>query len=220
MNASKPQGFKGALSITRELLAIVISIISFIISTVNVYVTNLKAPDLSLTVAPFVKQVVDNQSRNEAFFIPVTVTNRGAKPGSLVSFEMSVNYLPTGEQQVYYGQYFAQENNSELLGSFFAPMNLNGYSAVSRTVCFYPQGKQEGNFFARTGSYEFTVTGTAANVNGDSQKRILKVFRIELTQEMSDLMQSQPDGEYVFPMRVEPVQAGTLLDFLRGLWNR
>jgi len=220
VSASKPQGFKGALSFTKDLLAIIISVISFIISTVNVYVTNLKAPDLSLTVAPFVRQVVDNQSRNEAFFIPLTVTNRGAKPGSLVSFELSVNYLPTGEQQGYYGQYFAQENNSELLGSFFAPINLNGYSAISRTVCFYPQGRREGNFFSRTGSYEFTVTGMAANVKGDSQNRILKVFRIELTQEMYAQMQAQPDGEYVFPMRAEPAQAGTLFDFLRGLWNR
>ncbi len=66
MSASKPQGFKGALSFTRELLAIVISIISFIISTVNVYVTNLKAPDLSLTVAPFVLRASGTASPRSA----------------------------------------------------------------------------------------------------------------------------------------------------------
>jgi hypothetical protein len=219
MSTPKPQGLRGMLSFTKELLAIIISVISFIISTVNVYVTNLKAPDLSMSIAPFIRQIVDNQSQNEAFFIPVTLVNQGAKPGSLLSIELTVNYLPAGEQQVYYGQYFAQENNSELLGSFFTPINLNGYSAVSRTICFYPQGRRDGNFFSRTGTYEFTLTGAAANVRGDSQEQVIKIFRIELTQEMFDLMETQPDGEYVFPMRVEPVKRTTLLDFLQNLWK-
>ena len=217
MSASKSTGFKGALSFTRELLAIIISIISFIISTVNVYVTNLKAPDLSLTIAPFVKQVVDNQSLNEAFFIPVTIVNQGAKSGSLLSIDLNLSYVPTGEQQVYYGQYFAQDNNSELLGSFFAPINLRGYSAISRVVCFYPQGSREGNFFSQVGTYEFTVTGVGTNVKGDAQNLIALKFRIELTQQMYDAMQSQPDGEYVYPMRIETVPKKTLFDFLRSL---
>lgn len=219
MSTPKSQGFRGMLSFTKEVLAIVISVISFIISTVNVYITNLKAPDLSMNIAPFIRQIVDNQSQNEAFFIPVTIVNQGAKPGSLLSIDLAVNYLPTGEQKVYYGQYFAQENNSELLGGFFTPVNLNGYSAVSRIICFYPQGSRDGNFFSRTGTYEFTLTGATANVRGDSQKQITKVFRIELTQEMFDLMETQPDGEYVFPMRLEPAKRTTLLDFLRNLWK-
>ena len=35
---------------------------AFVISTVNVYVTNLKAPDLNMIVAPYKRQIVDNTS--------------------------------------------------------------------------------------------------------------------------------------------------------------
>jgi len=217
MSTKAPGGFQGALRFTKDALAIVISIVSFVISTVNVYVTNLKAPDLSISVAPYVRHIVDNTSLNEAFFIPLTIVNQGAKPGSLTSFELTVTYMPTGEQETYYSQYFAQENNAELLGSFFSPVNLTGYSAEGRTVCFYPLGARSGNFFTEPGTYEFTLTGVAANVRGRPQKRIVQVFNIDLTQQMYNQMQQTPDLEYPYPMPVKITgKRSPLMDILRG----
>ncbi len=218
MGTNSSLRFQGIMRFTREALAIVISIISFVISTVNVYVTNLKSPDLSMIVAPYIRHIVDNQSLNESFFVPLTVVNQGAKPGSLTSFELTVAYLPTGEQVTYYSQYFAQENNSELLGSFFSPLNLAGYSSEGRTVCFYPLGASGENFFAEVGTYEFTLTGVAANVRGQPQKRITRVFRIELTDAMNSQMQQTPDHEYPYPMPIEISNSGkSLIDILRGI---
>jgi hypothetical protein len=218
MSISSPKGFQGALHFTREALAILISIISFIISTVNVYVTNLKSPDLNITVAPFVRQIVDNSSLNEAFFIPVTIVNQGAKPGTILSLELVVTYLSTGEQSFYFAQYFANEENPEILGQFFTPMNLDGYSATGRTICFYPLGERKGNFFAQTGSYKFSVTAIAANVKGQSQKKIVQDFSVDLTQEMYDQMQKEPDLEYRYPIRIETNNARTtLIDVIRSV---
>lgn len=218
MGTNSPRGFHGALQFTREALAIVISIISFVISTVNVYVTNLKSPDLNMIVAPYIRHIVDNQSLNESFFIPVTIVNQGAKPGSLTSFDLTVTFLPTGDQETYYAQYFAQENNSELLGGFFSPLNLAGYSSDGRTVCFYPLGKKSGNFFSQTGMYEFTLTGVAANVRGRPQRSITQIFTIDLTQEMYDQMQQEPDLEYRYPMRIEVRDSRKpLIEILRGI---
>jgi hypothetical protein len=218
MSTKSPGGFQGALRFTKDALAIVISIISFVISMVNVYVTNLKSPDLSLIVAPYVRHIVDNASLNESFFIPLTIVNQGAKPGSLTSFELVITYLPTGDQETYYSQYFAQEDNSELLGSFFSPVNLSGYSSEGRTVCFYPLGARSGNFFTETGTYEFTLTGVAANVRGKPQKKIIQGFRIDLTQEMYNQMQQTPDLEYPYPMPVEVINnRRPLIDILRGV---
>jgi hypothetical protein len=218
MSISSPKGFQGALHFTREALAILISIISFIISTVNVYVTNLKSPDLNITVAPFVRQIVDNSSLNEAFFIPVTIVNQGAKPGTILSLELVVTYLSTGEHSFYFAQYFANEENPEILGQFFTPMNLDGYSATGRTICFYPLGERKGNFFAQTGSYKFSVTAIAANVKGQSQKKIVQDFSVDLTQEMYDQMQKEPDLEYRYPIRIETNNARTtLIDVIRSV---
>ena len=218
MSTNSPRGFQGALRFTRDALAIVISIISFIISTVNVYVTNLKSPDLNISVAPYIRHIVDNQSLNESFFVPLTVVNQGAKPGSLTSFELDITYLPTGEQETYYGQYFAQEDNSELLGSFFSPLNLAGNSSVGRTVFFYPLGKGNGNFFAQPGMYEFALRGSAANVKGKLQKEVVQVFSIELTEDMFNQMQQSPDLEYPYPMRIEVIDSRRpLIEILRGI---
>jgi len=79
-------------------------------------------------------------------------------------------------------------------------MNLAGYSADGHTICFYPLGERDGNFFAQTGMYEFSITGMAANVKGQLQKRIVQVFTVELTQEMFDQIQSEPDLEYRSPI--------------------
>ncbi len=218
MSTKATGGFQGTLRFAKDALAIVISIISFVISTVNVYVTNLKSPDLSIIVAPYIRHVVDIQSLNEAFYIPVTVVNQGAKPGSVTSFELLVTYQPTGEQETYYSQYFTQEDNSELLGSFFSPLNLTGYSSDGRTVCFYPLGQRAGKFFAEMGIYEFTLTGVAANVRGRTQRNIYQVFTIELTQEMYNQMQQTPDLEYPYPMPVEIIDSRKpLIDILRGV---
>ncbi len=218
MGTTAPKTFQGALRSTREVLAIVISIISFIISTVNVYVTNLKAPDLSMIVAPYMRQVVDDISLNEAFFIPLTVVNQGAKPGSVLSFELVATYLETGEQATYYAQYFSNTNNPELLGRFFTPINVAGYSTDGQTLCFYPLGEREGNFFARTGTYAFSITGIAANVKGQSRGRMVQDFRVELTQPMYNQMQREPDLEYRYPIRIEAGNTGgSLINMLRGL---
>jgi hypothetical protein len=218
MGTNSPRGFQGALRFTRDALAIVISIISFIISTVNVYATNLKSPDLSMIVAPYIRHIVDDQSLNEAFFIPVTIVNQGAKPGSLTSLELDITYLPTGEQETYYGQYFTQDDNSELLGSFFSPLNLAGNSSVGRTVCFYPLGKGTGNFFAQPGTYAFTLRGSAANVKGRLQKEVIQNFSIELTEDMFNQMQQSPDLEYPFPMRIEVIEGRRpLIEILRSI---
>jgi hypothetical protein len=218
MSTNNPRGFQGALRFTKDALAIVISIISFLISTVNVYVTNLKSPDLSIIVAPYIRHIVDNQSLNESFFIPLTIVNQGAKTGSLTSFNLTVTYLPNGERETYYAQYFAQEDNSELLGSFFSPMNLTGYSSNGRTVCFYPLGEGERNIFVQPGMYEFTLTGVAANVRGSPQRSINQVFTITLTQEMYDQMQQSPDLEYPYPIRIEVSNnRKPLIEILRGI---
>lgn len=203
MGTNTAKGTQGRLHFAREALAILISIVSFIISTVNVYMTNLKSPDLNIVVAPFMRQIVDNTSLNEAFFIPVTVVNQGAKPGSILSFDLTVTFVPSGAQETYYAQYLASSDNPETLGSFFAPMNLTGYSADGHTLCFYPLGERDGNFFAQPGEYEFLLTAMAANVKGQSPKRITQEFQVVLTQEMFEQMQNEPDFEYRYPLPVE-----------------
>jgi hypothetical protein len=191
------------LSGRRDAVAFGISVISFILSTFTLYQTRIKAPDIDFFVAPYIKHVVDNQSLNEAFFIPITLTNRGAKPGSVLSFELTITHAPSGEQQVYFGQYFAQPNNPAGIGDFFTPITLYGQSSVSHTVCFYPPGQRAGTFFSRTGEYTFQIVPRLANVHNERSLGGLLSFRIAMNPDMLALIQAQTDGEYPYPLTVE-----------------
>jgi len=202
MSQAAPPKIRLNLGLTKELLAVVISIISFGVSIVSFYTGSLKAPDLHFYTAPYIRHVVDSESLNEAFYIPITLANRGARSGTLVSIELTVVYLPDGSEKRYFGQYFTQDNSQVLLGDFFTPLSLNGYSADSRTVCFYPLGASPGNFINRVGEYEFRLTGTSANVRGETGSSIADVFRVQVDADMVRLMQSQPDGEYIYPIPV------------------
>jgi hypothetical protein len=189
-----------------KIFPIVLSIISLLLSTFNLYVNSLRAPNMSFTVAPYVSHVVDNNSGNESFFIPLTAINRGARAGTILSFELTVTYLPTQKQARYYGQYYAQPEEQKVIGDSFSPMTIQGYSTDSKIICFYPQGLQVGNLFAEAGEYQFEVNAFAANINGSSQKNIIQSFRITLTDEMVAVLKGTPDGEYPFPIRIEAGQ--------------
>ena len=70
------------------------------------------------------------------------------------------------------------------------------------------------------GTYEFTLTGIAANVKGESERRITRVFKVDLRKEMYDQMQKQPDLEYRYPMRIEASSTSrSLIDILRSIWK-
>jgi hypothetical protein len=205
MSEAKPQKLRLSYGLTKELIAVIVSVVSFAVSVVGFYTGSLKAPDLRFYTAPYIRHVVDSASRNEAFFVPLTLANRGARPGTILSLELTVVYLPDGSERRFFGQYFAQDNTQDMVGGFFTPLTLNGYSAEARTVCFYPQGSQPGNFFARAGEYEFRLRGLSANVRGAADRPVTETFHVRVDDGMVAVMQSQPDGEYVYPIATERV---------------
>jgi hypothetical protein len=206
VNTQKAKNHFGNIRISTEIIAIVISVISLLISAVGFYVSSLRAPEISFVTAPYIKHVVDNASLNEAFFVPVTIINQGARPGTVLSFELSVTNQTTEATRTYYGQYFAQENSPTDLGDFFTPITLGGSSSTSRTVCFYPIGTVSGNFLSQKGVYEFQVIAQISNVQNQSSQISEDKFQITVDEGMASAMRAQSDGEYIFPLPIEPIR--------------
>ena len=188
--------------VVTKMFPITISTISLLLSSFNLYIDYLKSPDISFTIAQFISHGVDHQSFNESFFIPLTVVNRGARPGTVVSFDLTVTHLPSQKQATYSSQYYAKDNDFTLIGDYFSPLSLHGYSTASQTVVFYPVGFRQGNLLAATGTYQFDVEAAVANVRSQSQKAIVQTFFIELTDEM--VADMQENGKYPYPMKIEP----------------
>lgn len=189
-----------------ETIAIIISVISLIVSAVGFYFSSLKPSDISFISAPYIKHVVDDASFNEAFYIPLTIVNRGARPGTVLSFEIGLTVQTTGEKRTYYGQYFTQDNSHTQLGDFFTPITINGYSSASYTVCFYPLGTTAGNLFSQEGEYKFVVAAKVSNVTDEVPITTENTFRIIVDRGMEQLMKKQIDGEYPFSLPIELIQ--------------
>jgi hypothetical protein len=204
-NLMKITDYFRKINLSTEVIAIIISVISLLVSAIGFYMSSLRSPDLNFVIAPYVKHVVDNASLNEAFFVPLTVINRGAKAGTVLSFDLKVTYLANGETRTYYGQYFTQENSQTDLGDFFTPITLNGYSSTSSTICFYPLGSSQGNLLFGPGVYEFEVTAEVSNVKDEEPTIIKDVFQITVDENMKNVMQKQPDGEYLYPLPIESI---------------
>ena len=200
----KVEASKGRLRIlATEVFPVTISLFSLCLSTFNFYFGYLKAPDINFVVAPYISQVVDAHSGNEAFFIPVTVINRGARPGTVLSFELTVTRSPDGQQADYFAQYYGQTDNPFGLGVFFTPLSLNGYSSVSQTVCFYPTGPRQGEFFSVAGDYDFQMVAVVANVQARAQKQTVQDFHVALTNEMIGVMKATQGGMYPYPIPIK-----------------
>ncbi len=107
--------------ITTKLFPITISLISLLLSSVNLYINFLRSPNLSFDIAPYISQVIDDGSGKEAFFIPLTVLNRGARPGTVLTFELTVTNTQTNKQASYSSQYYAKSDEQRILGEFFSP---------------------------------------------------------------------------------------------------
>ena len=201
----KRQAYFRNLKFSPETLAILISVSSLLVSAIGFYMSSLRPPDLSFVTAPYIKHVVDNASFNEAFFVPLTIVNRGAKSGTLLAFELRVFNQSSGETRTYYGQYFAQAHAPTELGDFFTPITLAGYSSVSNTVCFYPLGSEAGNLFSEPGTYDFEVIGKVSNVKTQDAETRTHRFRITVDETMASVMEAQLDGEYIYPLPIEPL---------------
>lgn len=205
VNQLKLKEYFESLRLSRETIAIIIAGISLLVSAVGFYTSSLKPPDISFITAPYIKHVVDDASLNEAFYIPLTIINRGAWSGTVLSFEIRVINHTTQEERAYYGQYFTRANSQTELGDFFTPITLNGYSSAAYTVCFYPLGTMAGNLFSQEGEYEFVVRAKVSNVKGELPITTEDTFRITVDRSMENVMKGQVHGEYPYSLPIESI---------------
>jgi hypothetical protein len=185
-----------------SLVALAISITALSVSIANFYLASLRAPHVEVRVAPYIRHGIDDTSELEAFFIPLTMANSGARSTSILSLELAIRHVPTGDEKTLYGQYFAE--NLARLGEFFTPIALPGYSDVSRTVAFYPLDQRTDRLFEPAGLYEFQLTAHITDMGGRFSTEIIQQeFSISLSPEQAAQIQEDPEFEYQWPLAIE-----------------
>ena len=114
---------------------------AFVVSAYSLYQTTLRRAAIQVFVSPVIRYASPYQNSNfEAFAVPVTLTNEGARSGIIVSMDLQVRAPERDVIKRFYsadlGQWSIEKNRT---GDFrpFAPIVLAGRTSHTETILFH-----------------------------------------------------------------------------------
>ncbi len=132
---------------------------ALVISAFSLYELTFKTADLEVFVPPVINYARDNGGDVELFAIPITVTNAGARTGTVLSMQLDVEDLKTHKTKRYYSALLGEHQvDPTATNRSFAPLSIAGRETFSDTVRFYPQGNPLPRLVDDAGDFRFTVT--------------------------------------------------------------
>src|SRR5262245_2400716 len=145
----------------------IIAGIALLVSGYSLWQSTLKRSNLTVFVAPVIRYASPYQNSNfEAFAIPLTIANDGARTGVVMSFRLVVRDPANNVSKRFYGADFGEWSiEKSQKGGFrpFAPIVLAGRSSHTDTVVFHPHNDETVmQIIQATGRYEFTLAPDVA----------------------------------------------------------
>lgn len=156
--------------------AALLSAVALAFSGYSLWDTSLKSAELHVFVPPVIQYASPYQNSNfEVLAIPVTMTNEGARTGTVLAMELAVTDPRTNQTKRFYaadfGRWTMEKTRS---GAYepFAPISLAGRSSRTEQVLFYPRGEEEkpNELVRELGPYAFKLTLDLAEEGGEGNK--------------------------------------------------
>ena len=143
-------------------LATLVSAFAFAFSGVSFYETVAKQPKLTIYVPPVLFYGQDGGGDTELFAIPITISNDGARPGTVLSMELQVENVAPGQDEPktksFYSAFLGEhQRNSDAPNRAFAPVSIAGRASTSETIRFYPQDNPLPHLVQDAGTFRFTL---------------------------------------------------------------
>jgi hypothetical protein len=142
--AQMPTG-ESLFSRARAAVAILTSVVALGFSGYSFYETVVKQPELRIYTSPLVYMYRVNFL--DVFAIPITVSNDGARRGTVLSFDLEVTHRETGKTMTFQNQKFGEGPGAG--ARLFTPMTVAGRSSATDIVLFYAMAP--GSFVQTTG---------------------------------------------------------------------
>jgi hypothetical protein len=145
------------------------SAFAVVFSAFSLYSTSLKQPELRVFVPPVIQYSSPYQNTNfEVFAVPVTISNEGARTGTVLSIELIASDAARKQVKRFYSGHFGTwslERAKTFQFKPFAPLSLNGRTSQSDTVLFYPRHDEKVmQLVSAAGTYHFTLKINVAEV--------------------------------------------------------
>jgi len=145
-----------------SLLSDIGSAAAFVLSAYSLYQTTLKRASLKMFVAPVIRYASPYQNSNfEAFAVPITITNEGARTGTIMSMDLQVRAPERDVIKRFYsadlGQWSIERSRT---GDFrpFAPIVLAGRTSHTETILFHTRRDEPVmQIVDKEGTYQFML---------------------------------------------------------------
>jgi hypothetical protein len=174
----------------RAAVAILTSVVALGFSGYSFYETVVKQPEMRIYPPPLIYMY--RQGFRDVFAIPITVSNDGARRGTVLSFDLEVTQRDTGKTMTFQNQMFGDTPGST--ARLFTPMTVAGRSSATDVVLFYAMAT--GSFAETTGSVTLPLR-FALKMNVDSS---------------GDLLSPRQPAPVVFEMTANYVQSHQFME--------
>lgn len=161
-----------ASKVSGGLAATVVSGIALVFSGYSLWETSLKQADVQVFVPRVISYAAPYQNTNfEMISIPVTLSNEGARTGTVLDLDLAVTDPRTKQTKHFYAAelgVWSMERTRERAYPGFAPLPLAGRSSRTEQILFYTRGEGEKpeQIIREVGPYVFTLTVTQAEDRG------------------------------------------------------
>lgn len=143
-------------------VAAIVSTVALLFSAYSVYESTLRQPELHLFVPPVIRYSSPyNNSNFEVFNVPVTISNAGAREGTVLSLELEVTNPRTKQTKHFYSADLGRwrmEDARNFNFQPFAPISLAGKTSTSESILFYSRDDEPvQQIVDAVGDYEFDL---------------------------------------------------------------
>jgi hypothetical protein len=149
-------------------LAPMFSGLALIGSVVSMWETTIKQAEVGLHVSDNIYFTRDPWGSYEVLVIPVTLANRGARYGTVLTLSLDVKNLTTNQSKRFKSTYTADANwfggRDDVTANIrrpkvpFAPVSVAGRGAFTGTLLFYPADDPEKKVIDSNSKIEMTLT--------------------------------------------------------------
>lgn len=138
------------------------SAIAVVFSGYSLFETSLRQPDLTVFVPPVIQYSSPYQNSNfEVLAIPVTILNEGARTGTILSMDLTVQDAAKTKTKRFYSADLGNWTMEKARGfglKPFSPIALAGKASQTEVILFYPRREETvQQLVNEVGSYRFTL---------------------------------------------------------------
>jgi hypothetical protein len=199
----------------RALLPTAISAMALLGSVVSMWETTIKQAEVRLHVSDNIFFTRDPYGSYEVLIIPVTLSNRGARDGTVLTLALDVKNLTTNQSKKFKSTYTAEakwfSGRDDVSANLrrpkvpFAPVSVAGHGAFTGTLLFYPADDPEKKVVDSNSKIEMTLTAGLLRATSwlDRLLSVPPPPPVTIQAEVAEYRVGILIGGYIMPLKVK-----------------